>query len=306
MPKTINNKKNKNMRNKIFMIISFLAAVLLVSSCLKDDIGEDWTDSLKGKMYAEVWNGGFAAYALEPVAEPDTFKFMVNIATDQPPTTDIQVTVAVDESAMDEYNALNGTSYGLYPNLEIINPTVTIEAGTRNAYIYVRIWDANALNVCDNFMAPIVISSVTGGVIIADAQNQGSRLMALPINNPFAGSYHQVGYRDHPDAGMQPFDFAAIDVYTLDCETVKKNITGNYSGYSLEIKITTETMVVGGVTVYKVLLNIPETPGDFGQFDVDLAGEPMNYWNPDDKVFELYYYYSTAAPRLIRETLTMN
>ena len=94
------------MRNKIFMTISFLAAVLLVSSCLKDDIGEDWTDSLKGKMYAEVWNGGFLTYALEPVAEPDTFKFLVNIATDQPPTTDIQVTVAVNEGAMTKYNEI--------------------------------------------------------------------------------------------------------------------------------------------------------------------------------------------------------
>jgi hypothetical protein len=44
------------MRNKIFKLISFLALALLVSSCLKDDIGEDWTADLKGKMYAEVWN----------------------------------------------------------------------------------------------------------------------------------------------------------------------------------------------------------------------------------------------------------
>ena len=88
------------MRNKIFMIISFLAAVLIVSSCLKDDIGEDWTSSHKGKMYAEIWNAGFQAYALEPVAEPDTFKFLVNIATDELPTTNITLKLAVNEGAM--------------------------------------------------------------------------------------------------------------------------------------------------------------------------------------------------------------
>jgi len=293
------------MRNKIFMTISLLAAVILVSSCLKDDIGEDWTDSLKGKMYAEVWDGGFLAYALEPVAAPDTFKFLVNIATDQPPTSDIQVTVAINEEAMNKYNDLKGTSYLLFPNIEIINPTVTIKAGTRNKYVYVKVSGANELNVCDNYMAPISITNVTGGVIIADELNQGSRLMALPINNPFAGSYHQVGYRDHPSAGFQPFDYADISVYTLDCETVKKDLTGNYSGYSLEIKITTETMVVDGVTVYKVLLNIPETPDNFGMYDDD-GGVPMNYWNPETKVFELFYFYEISAPRIIRETLTMN
>ncbi len=293
------------MRNKIFKIISFLAVALFVSSCLKDDIGEDWTASLKGKMYAEIWQAGFQAKALQPVATPDTFKFLVNIATDQPPTTNIQVTVAINEDAMTKYNTLKGTNYLLFPNIEIINPTVTIEAGTRNAYVYVRIWGADALNVCDSYMAPISITSVTGGVIIADEMNQGSRLMALPIDNPFAGSYHQVGYRDHPDAGMQPFDYADIAVYTLDCKTVKKDLTGNYAGYSLEIEITTETMVVGGVTVYKVILNIPETAGDFGMYD-DLGGVAMNYWNPVDRVFELYYWYNAAAPRKIRETLTRN
>ncbi len=293
------------MRNKIFKIISFLAVALLVSSCLKDDIGEDWTASLKGKMYAEIWQAGFQAKALQPVAAPDTFKFLVNIATDVPPTTDIQVTVAVNEGAMTKYNALKGTNYLLYPSIEILNPTVTIQAGTRNAYVYVVTTGANALNPCDNFMAPISITNATGGVIIADEMNQGSRLMALPIINPYAGSYHQVGYRDHPTAGFQPFDYADIAVYTLDCETVKKDLTGNYSGYSLEIKITTETIVVGGITCYKVILNIPEVPGNYAQMD-DLGGVPMNYWNPVDRVFELYYLYELTAPRLIRETLTRN
>ena len=45
------------------------------------------------------------------------------------------------------------------------------------------------LDACDNYMAPISIVSATGGVIVADALNQGSRLMALPINNPYAASY---------------------------------------------------------------------------------------------------------------------
>jgi hypothetical protein len=256
-------------------------------------------------MYAEIWNAGFAATALQPVATPDTFKFLVNIATDKLPTSDIQVTVGINEGAMDKYNALKGTNYLLFPYIEIINPNITIKAGTRNKYVYVKVWNADQLNVCDNYMAPISITSVSSGVIIADELNQGSRLMALPIDNPYAGDYRQVGYRDHPSLGFEPFDYAHIQVSTIDCKTVVKGLTGNYSGYSLEIEVTTETMDVGGITVYKVLLNIPETAGDFGMYP-DLGGVPMNYYNPVDKVFELYYFYNNAAPRIIRETLSRN
>ena len=38
-----------------------------------------------------------SAKALQPVAEPDTFKFLVNIATDELPTQDITVTLAVND-----------------------------------------------------------------------------------------------------------------------------------------------------------------------------------------------------------------
>jgi hypothetical protein len=293
------------MRNKIFMIISFLAAVFFMSSCLKDDIGEDWTSSLEGKMYAEVWNAGFLAYPLQPVADPDTFKFLVNIATDALPTQNITVTLAVNEDALDRYNTKKGTNYLLYPYIEILTPQVQIKAGTRNAYAYVKVWNADLLNACDNFMAPISIMSATGGVVVADALNQGSRLMALPINNPYAGDYHNVGYRNHPTAGMQPFDYAHMALSTIDCQTVLKAQVGNYSGYTLEMKILTDIIDVGGVSCNKVELNIPEVPGDWGMYP-DLSGAPMNYYNPVTKVFELYYYYNNAAPRIIRETLTRN
>ena len=123
------------MRNKIFNITSFLAAVLLLSSCLKDDVGEDWTDSLKGKMYAEVWKPGFLAQGLAPVPDPVVFKFLVNIATDELPTSDITLTIGVNDDARVKYNAAKGTSYKLYPYIEVLDPTVVIKAGTRNAYV---------------------------------------------------------------------------------------------------------------------------------------------------------------------------
>lgn len=296
------------MRNKIFKITYFLAAVLILSSCLKDNVGEDWTASLKGKMYAEVWRPGFLSQGLAPVADPVIFKMLVNIATDQLPTSDITLTVGVNDEARVRYNALKGTSYKLYPYIEVLDPTVTIKAGTRNAYVHVKVWNADLLDACDNFMAPISILTASNGVVVADAINDGSRLMALPISNPYAATYQTVGYRIRPGNPTEPIT-ADQEFSTLDCKTVTKVGFGNYSTFSIRIEVTTNTMTVGGVTVYKVIATPfdPATGEDVGGMfdtwtgDATTAPAPpanpteINYYNPVTKKFVLNCYYNSAA-----------
>ena len=306
------------MRNKIFKIIYFLAAALLLSSCLKDNQGEDWTSSLKGKMYAEVWKPGYLALGLAPTTDTVTFKFMVNIASDQPPTQDITVSIGVSTDALDRYNAIKGTAYKLFPNIQILNPTVTIKAGTQNAYVHVKVWGADKLNACDNFMAPIVITDATGGVVVSDALNNGGRLMALPISNPYAADYHVVGYRIRPTNPTEPVD-ATETLSTVDCKTVTKVGFGNYTSYSINIQVTANTMVVGGVTCLKVIAT-PYDPatgssvGDmFATWTGDAATPPappasptaINYYNPVTRQFVLNcYYVSSAGNRIMYEVLT--
>ena len=305
------------MRNKIFKIIFFLAVTLVISSCLKDKIGEDWTSSLKGKMYAEIWNAGFTSLGLAPVPDPVIFKFLVNIATDQPPTQDITVTLAVNADVLAAYNALKGTSYQLYPYIEVLDPTVTIKAGTRNAYCHVRVKNADQLDACANFIAPISIISATGGVIVSDPLNQGSRLMGLPIANPYAGDYHVVGYRKHPTAGILPVDKTET-ASTIDCKTVKKSGFGDYP-YDIVIQVTSTTIVVGGVNCFKVIAHVidpatgaPVSSGEgmYDTFTGDATAVPIpvtndvNYYDPVNKVFVLNLFYNSAAPRIAYEVLT--
>jgi Domain of unknown function (DUF1735) len=195
------------MRNKIFMIISFLAVVFTVSSCLKDNIGEDWTSDLKGKMYAEFPNNGAQVSVIQPVATDQIFKFLINIATDAVPTSDITLTLAFDAPAMAAYNADMQAadtsihwSYELYPTMTIMEPTVTIAAGTRNTYVHVKLSNANAYSLTKKFMAPITIQDASGGVIVA--ANKKTVLYKLPIANKWEGTYKMKGWivRDpYPD-----------------------------------------------------------------------------------------------------------
>ena len=201
--------------------------------------------------------------------------------------------------------------------LRLLKLDIVIKAGTRNAYAYVKVWNADQLNACDNYMAPISIVSATGGVIPADALNQGSRLMALPINNPYAGDYHTVGYRLHPTLGIFTVD-ATQTVSTVDCHTVIKTGFGDYP-YDVQIDITSETMDVAGTTCYKCDLTIidpgiggPVSSGE-GQYDTftgDRTQVPIpvtddvNYYNPVTKTFVLNAYYNSGAPRIMYEVLT--
>lgn len=299
------------MRNYIFKITSFLAVVLLVSSCLKDDIGEDWTASLKGKMYAEVWKGGFAAFSLQPVPDEVTFKFLVNIATDALPTEDITVTLAVNPDAITRYNALKGTAYKLYPYITILNPTVTIKAGTRNAYAHVKVWNANTLSACDNYMAPISITEATGGVIVSDAVNMGSRLMALPIANKYQGNFHATGYFKHPT----PASSRAIDMDkfygTLTCKSVHGDLADLGPDYTFDLIVDESAVVmVGGNPTYKVTIigygaQVTEQINLGDDLITMATGVTFNYWDINAKKFVLRYHYNNgAAWREVMETLT--
>jgi hypothetical protein len=306
------------MRGKILMIVSLLASSIVMNSCLKDKVGLDWTDSLKGKMYAEVWRGGFSSLGLAPIPDSVTFKFLVNIATDQPPTQDITVTMAVSEEAMNNYNAAKGTAYLLYPYIDIVDKNLVIKAGTRNAYCHVKIWNAHLLDACDNYMAPIIIQSATGGVIAADPLNMGSCLKALPISNPWAGDYNIIGYRIRPGNATEPVT-GTETLSTIDCKTVYKIGFGNYTAYNIRIEVTSETMVVGGVTVNKVIATPydPATGSDVGGMFTTWTGDPatppappanatdINYYNPETKQFVLNcYYLSGAGNRIMYEVLT--
>jgi hypothetical protein len=167
-------------------------------------------------------------------------------------------------------------------------------------------------------MAPISITDATGGVIPADAINQGSRLMALPIANPYAGTYATVGYRIRPGNPTEPI-VADEEFSTVDCKTVSKVGFGNYSPYGIKIEVTANTIVVGGTTCFKVIatpfdIATGAVVGDmFATFTGDPATPPappasgteINYYNPVTKVFVLNcYYLSGAGNRIMYEVHT--
>lgn len=177
------------MKNKILIIISFLAGAFLFNSCLKDKFGEDWTASLKGKMYAQIVNPGKQSSTITPASTDQIIRVFVNIATDALPTSDITVNVAIDAAALTAYNAKNSTSLVLCPNVTITN--VTIKAGTRNGYAYITLKNANLLDLKTPYAIPISITGVSDPKVII-ASNFKTEILQVPIANRWEGKYKMV------------------------------------------------------------------------------------------------------------------
>lgn len=297
----------KNMKNRIIVIFTLVTGLFLLNSCLKDT-ADYWPDEVAGKMYITVLKPTLQTLSMEPTTDTVSFEYMLNIATDQLPTKDVTVTVALDSTAVLAYNARTGKKFKVYPysSIKVMTPTVTIAAGTRTAMIKGKVWGADVLDACDNFMTAITIKSVSDPEVMIPS-NMKSFIMALPINNPYAANYNTVGYRIRPGNPTEPI--VAVEAFnTVDCKTVKKNGFGNYSSYDIVIEVTAETMVVGGVTCYKVIAtpvdaNGATVGGMFTSWKGDAATPPappanpteINYYDPVNKKFVLNCYYSSSA-----------
>lgn len=304
------------MKNRLILFVSTFALVFAFGSCLKDDVGEYWPDGVKGKMYATVVKATLQQLALQPVAGDVNFEFMVNIATDELPAEDITITFKIDPAAVTQYNADNKKNFKPYPSVSLTTQTLTIAKGTRNGYAKAKVWGAEKLDACDNFIAAISIESAktASGKDIPVAGNMKTYLLALPIANPYAGTYHMVGYRIRPGNPTEPAEMDQV-FSTVDCKTVQKNGFGNYMAFDIKIEITSETVVVGGTTCFKVkAIPIDPSSGDavgdmFTTWTGDATLKPadltINYYNPVTKTFVLNCYYtSSAGNRIMYEVLT--
>jgi hypothetical protein len=282
------------MKIKITFFLSFLAGMLLLVSCLKDNVGDYWKDDLAGKMYATVPSYTLQSLALQPVPGDVTFTFLVNIATDALPTEDITLTLAADQAAVAQYNTDHNKSYKTFPTVQVLTPTIVIAKGTRNATAKGKVWGAEVLNACDNFMTAITITSAktASGKDITIAGNMKSYLLSLPISNPYAGVYHASGVFTHPTAGARTIN-EDKQLSTVDCKTVTcsaGDLGGDPSTWViLTINTDFSVTISGGLSGSQPYL--PQTG-------------KLNKYDPATKTYILnYYYVGSGGNRLIQENL---
>ena len=292
------------MKNKILIIISFLAGAFLFNSCLKDKFGEDWTSSLKGKKYAQIVNPGLQSAAITNASTDQTIRVFVNIATDDLPTTDITVNFSIDAAALTQYNTVNGKSLVFCPNATIA--PVTIKAGTRNGYAYITLKSANLLDMNKAYAIPVSIATVSDPSVII-ASNFKTSIIQVPISNQWEGTYTLTSYVLRAGDNVLSGHFGGIDwkLSTYGAKSVSYQ------------KLHTWGDGKGGISgVGNLLLTIddsktpmPVTITDLGTSttspNATLKNRPgyNSRYEPATKTFYIGITWSTAGTREITDTL---
>lgn len=90
---------------------------------------------------------------------------LVPVRLTKPAPKDLTVTIALDESVVDEYNAANGTDYKFLKGAQLVTPTLQIKAGEYVSETPITLSFADhsfLVNNTDNLILPIVIKDAQG------------------------------------------------------------------------------------------------------------------------------------------------
>jgi hypothetical protein len=323
------------MKNKIILISTLLAGLFIFNSCLKDD-ADYWKDDVAGKMYATVFSPGFHTNSVQPIPDVVTFSFMVNIATDKLPTTDITLNLAFDDAAISAYDSTllakakiakdtndDGTwkwkNYKPFPSRALITPVVVIPAGTRTGTAQFTVDRADSIVLTSylqkhgGYMVAVSITSVSPATVKLTA-NMSTYLLALPLANKYEGLYAGDGFFKHPTAASSRALTADKTLTTETSDKCKTGLadladpaTGQYYIY-ITVGATATSPGIYPVTIDNVNPAAPlvlaqlNNADDLITFDNPVA---FNYYDENAKMFVLRYHYNNgAAWREIEEILT--
>ncbi len=279
-----------------------------------------------GVAAAKMWyrlNGSSVAFtSIDGVKQGDEITWNFTVTTPLTEDTKYEYFICAKDAANNIITngistvTLDAASVGLLNNSPEVYPSFARTFGGEELLITIGALTGDPYHVSASSTASVSIPFTKTGTFnygniftafLSDASGNFSSETAIGSkvagsDNPCEGAYLSVGFREHPTAGILPFN-TILQFTGVNSNTVHKPQIGDYPGYGLDITITGETMEVEGVTVYKCDLQITgmAVPSDMGVYDT-YNGEPMNYYNPITKVFELYYFYNIAAPRNIRET----
>jgi hypothetical protein len=181
----------------------FTAMLFVLSGCLKD---KGFENGLYGINDPDTQPPGIgfpralaAKYTigvdLSPNAQVVNGVLYVNVNGGQPVSSDVTVTLQLNDALRTAYNAANGTNILAMPsNLYNFPLTITIPAGQRNAQIPLNLTSTASLDPNQSYGIGVSITSVTGGYKIAD--NMKNLFIEIGLKNKYDGRYELRGYHN--------------------------------------------------------------------------------------------------------------
>ena len=175
-----------NKRKYIINGMFFSILVMGFSSCLKNRNGDiNLTDAKRPGQIAEISQPGFHAVVFDFTTTPQNVNAYVSVVAPQPLGSDITVTLALDPTALADYNTANGTSYELPASnaYSIKSFAVTVKKGVNLDSLQIIVYP-DKVDLTKQLAIPIKISDASG----------------LPISANFRSAIYSIGVKNKYDA----------------------------------------------------------------------------------------------------------
>jgi hypothetical protein len=302
---------------KKIVIYLLISSAIFMTGCLKDTPNVDFSKSgvIAELSHASITPNGApssgltyfssATLPLFTSSAPDTITFDVNIASDYPPTSDVSVTVAVDDAKRTAYNGMGGVQFDAQPDSTFSLPvtTMTIKAGFRLATFMVIYYPAK-IDPTQTYMLPITLTDASG---IAISGNLATIYFHI-VGNLLAGSYSQewIRYNTATMTGTPAFDedvSPGIFIPVSPTEIQVQSGTGTY--YFLSF---TNNNPPGGNDLSLLTdFTVSVSAADFAKNGITLASGPtVVLADPANHTFTLNFGYlnGSGSPRNITDKFT--
>ena len=215
----------KRINIKIFTALT--ASAIVLASCLKD---KDYEDGMRGinidddMRIVEISGPTDGFRTADFVASPvDTTinAVMISLASSKPATSDIQVTLAVDNALVAAYNAAHGTSYDVAPAnvYNIPSLTVTIPAGQNVGYLKIKAKPTDLIG--HEYALGFKLASVSDANVKLSG-NFNNQVVSLVTRNQYDGVYTLKFAFYHPTASPN-YDrkTTTVELHTTGANSVK-------------------------------------------------------------------------------------
>lgn len=287
------------MKHILKKIVILAAISATISSCVKneiDEIGSAGTTVIKilggtdaPKIVALDLKPGSQAAAVLDVRRDANSSANLN--------KPVTVTLTNKQALLDAYNDEEGTEYEVLPTsvYTISDPSVTVSgdtwtinfaAGEFAKEIKLNV-NAEAFDLSRSYALGFEIATASFGSISAEAN---SSIVNVLIKNAFHGTYHASGVFTHPTAGDRAID-EDKNLVTSGAKSVTAPLGDlGGSGYFMDLLVNADNTVT--ISPKGATPNIDQTWGE-------------NYYDPATKSYHLHYSYNTAAPRIVKEVITL-
>jgi Domain of unknown function (DUF1735) len=302
---------------KKIVIYLLISSAIFMTGCLKDTPNVDFSSS---GVIAELSNAsitgnnapssglsyfGAATLPVFSSLAPDTVTFDVNIASDYPPTSDVSVTVAVDDAKRVAYNATSSVIFDPQPDSTFSLPvtTMVIKAGFRLAKFIVIFYPAK-IDPTKTYMLPISLTDASGITISGNL----ATIYFHVIGNLLAGSYTQewIRYNTAGMTGTPAFDEDVSPGIFVPVSPTEISVSSG-TGPNYYLSFTNNNPPGGNDLSLLTDFVLTMNPVEVASFGITLnAGPVLVLADPVNHTFTFNFGYlnGSGAPRNITDKFT--